>query len=59
MMMRMQIFNQEKRKGINKKPQEVNLIMMIMIISWVMRTIKNLVEEKQNNSSVVFVQHTY
>jgi hypothetical protein len=33
--------------------------MMIMIISWVMRTIKNLVEEKQNNSSVVFVQHTY
>jgi hypothetical protein len=33
--------------------------MMIMIISWVVRIIKNPVEEKQDNSSVVFLQHTY
>lgn len=48
-MMIISIFNQEKRKKINKKPQEKNLIMMIMIISLVMKIIKNLLEENQNN----------
>jgi hypothetical protein len=48
MMMKILIFSKEKRKGTNRKPQEKNLIMMIMIISLVMKIIKNLPEEKQD-----------